>query len=105
MISENGQEIISIQEVTETLGVSKSLIRFWEDEFDLPKRANGVVSPLQFDELKLIHGLIAEQELSLEDAKDVFSKARIRLEIKHRSIEKLKTIRQALMDLKQSLTE
>ena len=44
MQNKNGQTHQTLQEVIEMLGVSKSLIRFWEEEFDLPQDENGVLN-------------------------------------------------------------
>jgi DNA-binding transcriptional MerR regulator len=94
---------IKVDDIAQTLGISKSLIRFWEEEFDLPKRENGTMSRLEAAEIKLIHELIQENSYTLEDAKIAFSIKRKPLEKKFGMLENLENIRQGLIDLKTKL--
>ncbi len=105
MHTENGQTNQTIKEVTEMLGISKSLIRFWEEEFDLPRLGNGVLSPLEIEQIKVINHLITEREMSLDDAKRTFSFERERLTRKHKTLDRLIEIRQSLVGLKNKITE
>jgi DNA-binding transcriptional MerR regulator len=89
-----------VDEIAQSLGVSKSIIRFWEEEFDLPKRTNGTMSRLEAAEIRLIHELIQENSLTLEDAKEAFSIKRKPLEKKFETLERLESLRQGLMALK-----
>jgi DNA-binding transcriptional MerR regulator len=94
---------LSIDAVIQKLGVSKSMIRFWEEEFDLPKRENGSMNPLEFAQMRLINTLIKEKGMTLEDAKKEFltqQKSMIQL---HQAIESLEAIKQKLMTLKDKL--
>ena len=103
MQSGNGQDYQTIQEVAELLGISKSLIRFWEEEFDLPRREDNTLNPLEVDQLKSIQYLISEREMPLEDAKIAFLKEKQRLEAKHKTLNRLIEIRQALANLKKQI--
>ena len=103
MQSGNGQDYKTIQEVAELLGISKSLIRFWEEEFDLPRREDNTLNPLEVDQLKSIQYLISEREMPLEDAKIAFLKEKQRLEAKHKTLNRLIEIRQALANLKKQI--
>lgn len=105
MHSENGQTHQTIQEVTERLGISKSLIRFWEEEFDLPRLENGALSHLEIEQIKVINHLIKEREMPLDDAKRAFSFERERLKRKLKTLDRLIEIRQSLLDLKNKITE
>lgn len=100
---QNAQPIFTLQDVTEKLGVSKSLIRLWEDEFNLPKRINGTISPLAMAQLSLIHNLLNEKNLTLEDAKDAFFKENETLTNKYTMLETLKNLRSALEELREKL--
>ncbi len=94
---------IAIEDVAQSLKISMSLLRFWEDEFVLPKRKNGKITRLEEAEIRLIHNLIQDKGLTLEDAKLEFSLQRPHLEVRFRVLEKLETIRENLASLKSSL--
>jgi DNA-binding transcriptional MerR regulator len=98
-----GDNIIENLELARTLGVSRSLLRFWEEEFELSRRENGQLTPLEADEVYLIYDLIETKGLSLQDAKVAFSVERKRLEMKHKTINKLKDIRASLTKLRTEL--
>jgi DNA-binding transcriptional MerR regulator len=90
-------------ELARTLGVSRSLLRFWEEEFELPRRDDGRLTPLEADEVYLIYDLIETKGLPLQDAKVAFFIERKRLEMKYKTINKLKDIRASLTRLKSEL--
>jgi DNA-binding transcriptional MerR regulator len=91
---------ISIEELANELGCSRSLIRFWEDEFGLNLQTPNALSEIKVAEVRLIHQLIEQQGLSLPEAKDAFAFARPRLVAKYEAIEDLTRLRHALMSLK-----
>jgi DNA-binding transcriptional MerR regulator len=99
------QENQTVEQVAQMLGISKSLIRFWEEEFDLPQRENGALSRLEVAEIKVINRLIKEREMPLEDAKTAFADERKLLEVKHKTLNRLIEIRQSLVGLKDKITE
>jgi DNA-binding transcriptional MerR regulator len=94
---------IDINALARTLGVSRSLLRFWEEEFELSRPENGQLSTLEADEFYLIYDLIETKGLPLSDAKVAFSIECKRLEMKHKAIEKLKEIRVSLEKLKMEI--
>jgi DNA-binding transcriptional MerR regulator len=94
---------IDINALARTLGVSRSLLRFWEEEFELSRPENGQLSTLEADAFYLIYDLIETKGLPLSDAKVAFSIECKRLEMKHKAIEKLKDIRASLEKLKTEL--
>jgi DNA-binding transcriptional MerR regulator len=94
---------LTMDAVIQKLGVSKSMIRFWEEEFDLPKRENGSMNPLEFAQMRLINTLIKDKGMTLEDAKKEFlaqQKSMIRL---HQAIESLEDLKLKLKALKDKL--
>ncbi len=106
MQNENGQQKNqTVEQVAEMLGISKSLIRFWAEEFDLPQRENGVLGSLEIDEIKIINRMIKEREMPLEDAKIAFADDRKLLEVKHKTLNRLIEIRQSLVNLKEKMSE
>jgi DNA-binding transcriptional MerR regulator len=100
---QDGNSTIEIIELARTLGVSRSLLRFWEEEFELTRHQNGRLSPIETDEIYLIYDLIETKGLSLSDAKTAFNIERKRLEMKHKAIEKLRNIRASLEQLRTEL--
>ena len=96
---------IDLIELARLLGVSRSLLRFWEEEFELKRNENGQLSPLEADEIHLIYDLIETKGLPLSDAKLFFFIERKRLETKHKAIEKLKSMRASLAQLRADLVD
>ena len=95
----------TVEQVAEMLGISKSLIRFWEEEFELPRRENGSLTRLEVEEIKVINRMITEKEMPLEEAKTAFANDRKLLEMKHKTLNRLIEIRQSLVDLKDKITK
>jgi DNA-binding transcriptional MerR regulator len=103
-MSENdSHKSLTMDAVIQKLGVSKSMIRFWEEEFDLPKRENGSMSPLEFAQMRLINTLIKEKGMTLEDAKKEFLTQQKSMIQVHLAIKSLQDIRLKLMALKDKL--
>jgi DNA-binding transcriptional MerR regulator len=98
---DNGK--IETIELARTLGVSRSLLRFWEEEFELTRNGNGQLTPVEAEEVYLIYDLIETKGLSLPDAKTAFYIERKRLEMKHKALNKLKDIRASLEKLRTEL--
>ena len=96
---------IDLIELARMLGVSRSLLRFWAEEFELAHTENGQLSPLEADEIYLIYDLIETKGLPLSDAKLSFFAERKRLEMKHKAIDKLKNIRASLAQLRSELVD
>lgn len=106
----------TIGEVSELFVVNTSLIRFWEKEFDVikpkkNKKGNRLFTPEDIDNFKVIYNLVKEQGFTLEGAKKYLkeNKKTVRHELKAERIQfseienKLKFIRQVLIDLKTRL--
>ena len=73
----------SVSEVAQMLGVSESLLRFWEKEFPqiAPKKAGRGIRQYRkedIDTLKLIYHLVKEQGMTLQGARQ-------RLEVNNKS--------------------
>ena len=103
MKSKSDKTKFSIEEVAKSLQVSQSILRFWEEEFSLTKSKKGEMSQLAIAELQLIHTLIQDKGLTLEDAKIAFEKDRLFLEKRYKTIEKLLEIRQSLANFRDSI--
>ena len=97
----------SIGTVADMFKVNQSLIRFWENEFDILKpRKNGkgdrLFRPEDVKNLKLIYHLLRERKYTIEGAKE-FLKSGKKTEEKFAMIESLKKIKGFLLELKANL--
>ena len=93
--------------VAEMFKVNQSLIRFWENEFDILKpRKNGkgdrLFRPEDIKNLKLIYHLLRERKYTMEGAKD-YLKQNKRAEEKFVLIESLQKLKDFLNELKADL--
>jgi DNA-binding transcriptional MerR regulator len=103
MSSPQSYKNVSLEEIIIQLGVSKSMIRFWEDEFELPKRDNGTLQPLEIAQICLINTLIKEKGMTLEDAKKEFLFQQKSMIERYNTIETLQNIKQKLILFKEKL--
>ena len=97
----------SIGKVAEMFKVNQSLIRLWENEFDVLKpKKNGkgdrLFRPEDIKTLQLIHHLLRERKYTMEGAKD-FIKKNKKAEEKYTTIASLKKIKGFLNELKANL--
>ncbi len=95
----------SIGEVAEMFDVSKSLIRFWESEFDLLKPQKNRKGDRRFtqknlDQFRTIYQLVKEKGYTLEGAKREIKRNRRYLSGKQKSLKSLKKVRGFLEDMK-----
>lgn len=97
----------TIGTVAEMFKVNQSLIRLWENEFDILKpRKNGkgdrLFRPEDVKNLKLIFHLLRERKYTMEGARE-FLKQNKRAEEKFALIESLKKLKGFLQELKAGL--
>lgn len=97
----------SIGAVSEMFKVNHSLLRFWENEFDILKpKKNGkgdrLFRPEDIKNLKLIHHLLRERKYTIDGAKDFLKKSK-HADKKFEMIENLKNLRGFLHELKAGL--
>jgi DNA-binding transcriptional MerR regulator len=94
----------SIGVVSEMFKVNHSLLRFWENEFDILKpRKNGkgdrLFRPEDVKNLRLIYHLLRERKYTIEGAKDFLKKSK-HAEKKYELIASMKDLRNFLLQLK-----
>ncbi len=97
----------NIGAVSEMFKVNISLIRFWENEFDILKpKKNGkgdrLFRPEDVKNLQLIYHLLREKKYTIDGAKD-FLKKNKKAEDSFAVIDSLKKIRSFLLELKSNL--
>lgn len=96
-----------ISDVANMFKVNISLIRFWENEFDILKpKKNGkgdrLFRPQDIKNLQLIYHLLREKKYTIEGARD-FLKKNKKVDETFELIESLKKTKAFLLDLKASL--
>ncbi len=98
----------SIGEVAKAFAVNTSLIRFWENEFDIIKpkknaKGNRKFTPEDINSLKLIYHLVKERGFTLDGAKTHLKDNRKDTLSNFEIIDKLEHIKKQLINIKQHL--
>lgn len=98
----------SIGELAVAFNVNTSLIRFWENEFEIlqPKKnakGNRMFTPEDLKNLKLIYHLVKERGFTLDGAKTHLKENKQKSLQTFEVIEKLKRIREELVRMKSNL--
>ena len=96
----------SIGEVADMLGVSKSLIRYWENEFDFlnPKKnrkGDRRFTKENIQQLLIIYELVKQRGFTLEGAKQEIKTTRKRLITKQEITTRLQHLRNEISDLRE----
>lgn len=104
-ISELTKLYYSIGEVAEMFNVSKSLIRFWESEFDLLRPHKNSKGDRRFtkqniEQFNTIYHLVKERGFTLEGAKKELKLNKDRIIKQQKALESLRKVRNFLMELK-----
>ncbi len=97
----------SIGAVAEMFKENISLIRYWENEFDIlqpkkNKKGDRFFRPEDIKNLKMIYYLLREKKYSIDGAKDFLKKNKAALQ-KHEMVESLQKIKFFLLELKNNL--
>jgi DNA-binding transcriptional MerR regulator len=98
----------SIGEVAKAFGVNASLIRFWDNEFDILKpkknaKGNRMFSQEDVKNLQLIYHLVKERGFTLEGAKTHLKEGQKKTLDKFDIISKLESIKAELNTIKKHL--
>lgn len=98
----------SIGEVADMFGISKSVIRFWENEFDSLRPHKNSKGDRRFtqqniQQLREIHTLVKQRGFTIDGARRELKNQRSRTKQKKQMLEKLQEIRSFLEQLKQEL--
>lgn len=99
----------SISEVAQMLGVTESLLRYWEEEFPQqlrPKRAGRGVRQYNAEDieaLKLIYHLVKERGLTLQGARQRLKDNREVTLRNFEAVERLRAIREELVSIRDAL--
>jgi len=101
------KQYYSIGEVAAMFNVNTSLIRYWENEFDIieprkNRKGDRFFKPSDIKNLQLIYDLLRRRKFTIEGAKDYLKKEKKAKE-KHELIDSLQKLRSFLFELKASL--
>ena len=98
----------SIGEISEMFNVSKSLIRFWESEFDLLRPHKNSKGDRRFtkqniQQFQLIYHLVKEKGFTLDGAKREIKENKDKLIKKQKTVASLKKIKGFLEEMRDKL--
>ena len=101
------KQYYSIGEVAGMFKVNTSLIRYWENEFDIieprkNRKGDRFFKPSDVKNLQLIHDLLRRRKFTIEGAKDYLKKNK-QAQAKYEMIQSLQKMRSFLLELKASL--
>jgi DNA-binding transcriptional MerR regulator len=101
------KQYYSMGEVAEMFRVNHSLLRFWENEFDIiqprkNKKGDRHFRPVDIKNLHLIYHLLRQRKYTIEGAKD-FLKKNKKSQERFEAIQKLQQVKNFLLELKASL--
>jgi DNA-binding transcriptional MerR regulator len=101
------KQYYSIGEVANMFGVNNSLIRFWENEFDIldprkNRKGDRFFKPSDVKNLQLIYDLLRRRKFTIEGAKDYLKKNK-QAEERYAMIQSLQRMRSFLLELKAHL--
>ena len=104
----NMKRYYTISEVANMFDVSKSLVRFWESEFDILKphknsKGDRRFTPQNIEQIKTIYHLVKQRGFTLEGAKREIKNQRVREKEKGMVIARLTEIKNFLMDVRRKL--
>lgn len=103
----NQKQYYSIGEVAAMFGLNASLIRFWENEFDIleprkNRKGDRLFKPSDIKNLQLIHDLLRRRKFTMEGAKEYLKKNK-KADERFAMIQSLQRIRFFLLELKAHL--
>ena len=98
----------SISEVAKMFNVNESLLRYWEKEFPIiaPRKAGGNVRQYRkedIENIRLVYHLVKEKGMTLQGAKQRLKANKERTVQTAEIVERLKQIREELVNLRNSL--
>ena len=98
----------TIGEVASIFGVATSLIRFWQNEFDIinpqkNKNGNRQFTKDDIENLKIVYHLVKEKGHTLQGAKEIIKLNKNKAVGKLEALESLKKVREFLLELKKHL--
>jgi len=101
------RQYYSIGEVADMFGVNQSLLRFWENEFDIiqprkNRKGDRHFRPIDIKNLELIYDLLRRRKLTIEGAKD-FLKKNAKAKEHFEMIQSLQSLKGFLLEIKAAM--
>ena len=101
------RQYYSIGEVADMFGVNQSLLRFWENEFDIiqprkNRKGDRHFRPIDIKNLELIYDLLRRRKLTIEGAKE-FLKKNSKASAHFEMIQSLQSLKGFLLEIKAAL--
>lgn len=102
------KQYYSISEVAEWFNMKPSLLRFWENEFDIlkprkNKKGDRLFRPEDIKNLRIIYYLLRQQKYSVEGAKQFLKDNKRKAEMQMQMIETLTKLRSFFLELRANL--
>lgn len=102
------KQYYSISEVAEWFNMKPSLLRFWENEFDILKprknrKGDRLFRPEDIKNLRIIYYLLRQQKFSIEGAKQYLKDNKKKAEMQVQLVESLTKFRSFLLELRGNL--
>jgi DNA-binding transcriptional MerR regulator len=104
----SGKLYYTISEVSEILGITKSQIRYWENEFDTIKPLKNARGDRKFtvqniDQIRVIFHLVKEKGFTLEGAKQELKRKKKNTSDVNEVIQSLQNLKSYLINLREKL--
>lgn len=108
IVHKKGKIYYTMGEVAEMFGVNPSLLRYWEQEFDVikphrNKKGNRLFTPQDVDNIRIIYHLLKEKKMKIEVAKKHLRENRSELDRNAEIVERLLVIRSMLAEIKHDM--
>ena len=102
------KQYYSISQVAEWFNMKPSLLRFWENEFDIlkprkNKKGDRLFRPEDVKNLRIIYYLLRQQKYSVEGAKQFLKDNKKKAELQIQLVETLTKFRSFLLELRANL--
>lgn len=109
IVHPKGKIYYTMGEVTEMFGVNASLLRYWEQEFEMlrphrNKKGNRLYTPQDVDTIRTIYHLLKEKKMKIEVARRQLKSNKEEINRDALIVEKLMSIRAILQEIKNDLT-
>ncbi|MDR1666566.1 MAG: MerR family transcriptional regulator [Bacteroidales bacterium] len=105
---DNGKHFYTIGEVAEKLGLTASLIRYWENEFDIirpqkNKKGNRLFTQKDIEAISLIRHYVKERGMTLKGVRKKIRENRLDADNNFHVVHSLKQMRAFLLEIKDHL--
>lgn len=102
------KQYYSMSEVAKMFRINHSLLRFWENEFDIikprkNKKGDRYFRPVDIKNLHLIYHLVRQRKYTMEGAKEFLKNNPAKADTKFEMIQALQRIKTFLLEIKASL--